>query len=188
MAQVKMNPVFVEMKGKVGDLVFKQYGDALVMARMPSGNGHEPTPAQMEVRERFCEAALYGKLALAQAAVREAYLAAARERGKPLTSVAIADFFNAPVVDKLDASGYSGRPGETIVIQAHDDFEVVGVAVSICDAGGQAVENGTATQDPPNSGRWIYTTTQTVSDVTGAQVTATASDRPGNVGTRTVVR
>ena len=48
MAQVKMNPVFVEVKGKVGDLVFKQYGEALVMARTPQVNGHEATPAQAE--------------------------------------------------------------------------------------------------------------------------------------------
>jgi hypothetical protein len=45
MAQVKMNPVFVQMSGKVGDLVFKQYGEALVMARTPHANGHEPTAA-----------------------------------------------------------------------------------------------------------------------------------------------
>jgi len=188
MAAVEMNPVFVGVKGKVGDLVFKRYGESLVMARTSHANGREPTAAQLAVRKRFTEAALYGRLALAQPAVRQAYVAAARERGKPITSLTIADFFNAPVVDKLDVSGYSGQTGETIMIQAHDDFEVMSVAVSISEAGGQAVEHGAATQDPPNSGRWIYTTTQTVSNVTGAQVTATAADRPGNLGTRTVVR
>ena len=66
--------------------------------------------------------------------------------------------------------------------------KVTGVTVQIATAGGQSVESGPATQDPPNSGRWMYTTTQTVSDVTGAQVTVTASDRPGNTGTRTVTK
>ncbi len=86
------------------------------------------------------------------------------------------------MVDKVDADQYSGQPGQMIVVQAHDDFEVTGVNVQITSASGSAVQN------PPNSGRWTYTTTQTVSNVTGAQVTATASDRPGNVGTRTVVK
>ncbi len=92
------------------------------------------------------------------------------------------------MVDKVDADQYSGQPGQMIVVQAHDDFEVTGVNVQITSVGGQPVENGSAVQNPPNSGRWTYTTTQTVSNVTGVQVTATASDRPGNVGTRTVVK
>jgi hypothetical protein len=187
-AQVKMNPVFVQVKGKVGDLVFKQYGEALVMARTPHANGHEATPAQVAVRERFREAALYGKLALAQPAVRQVYAAAAREQGKPVTSLTIADFFHAPVVDRLEVSGYTGQAGETIVVQAHDDFEVTGVTVQIAAAGGQLVENGPASQNPPDSGRWTYTAQQTVSNITGVQVTATATDRPGNVGTRTATK
>ncbi len=188
MAQVKMNPVFTKVKGKVGDLVFKQYGEALVMARTPGTNGHEATPAQAATRERFREAALYGKMALAQPAVRQAYMTVARERHQPLMSLMVADFFNEPMVDKVEAETYSGQPSQTIVITAHDDFEVIGVTVAIRDAGGQPVENGSAVQNPPNSGRWTYTTTQTVSNMTGVQVTATASDRPGNVGTRTVVK
>ena len=54
-----------------------------------------------------------------------------------MTSLTIADFFNAPVVDRLDVSGYTGQAGETIVVQAHDDFEVTGVTVQIAAAGGQ---------------------------------------------------
>ncbi len=188
MAQVKMNPVFVKVKGKVGDLVFKQYGEALIMARTPTANGHEVTPAQAATRERFRAAALYGRLALAQPAVRQAYATAARELHQPVMSLAVADFFNAPVVDRVEVEAYTGQPGETIVVQAHDDFEVMGVTVRIVSAGGQPVESGPAVQNPPNSGRWTYTTTQTLGDVTGAQVTATASDRPGNEGTQTVVR
>jgi hypothetical protein len=187
-AQVKMNPVFMQVKGKVGDLVFKQYGEALVMARMPQANGHEVTPAQAAVRERFREAALYGRMALAQPAVRQAYAAAAQEQGKPVTSLMIADFFHAPVVVRLEVSEYTGQAGQSIVAQAHDDFEVTGVTVSIKEAGGQVVESGAADQNPPDSGRWVYTTKQAVASLTGTTITATASDRPGNVGVKTAVK
>ena len=187
MANVKMNPVIDEMRGKVGELVFKRYGDALIVTRAPSTSDHEGTPGQLAVRERFREAALYGKLALAQPAVREVYMAMARERKCPVTSLTIADFFHAPVVDKLDVAEYTGQIGQAIVVQAHDDFEVVKVTVRI-DNGAELVESGLATEEPPRSGRWVYTTQQAVSDVTGVQVTATANDRPGNVGTKTATK
>jgi hypothetical protein len=188
MAHVKVNPIIEQVSGKMGDLVFKRYGDEVVLARKPDLNGREPSAAQLAARERFRKAAQYGKLALAQPEVRARYEATAQECGDPLFSLMVADFFKAPMVDEVSVSGYTGQAGETIVMQAHDDFEVTGVTVSIRDAGGQAVENGVAVQNPPNSGRWIYTTTQTVSNVSGVQVTATASDRPGNVGVRTVTK
>jgi hypothetical protein len=185
MTRVKVNPIIEQMSGKLGDLVFKRYGDEVIIARAPDMSQREFTPGQLAAQERFREAALYGKLALAQPAVRQAYAAAAREQGKPVTSLTIADFFHAPVVDRLEVSGYTGQAGETIVVQAHDDFEVTGVTVQIAAAGGQLVENGPASQNPPDSGRWTYTAQQAVGNIAGVQVTATATDRPGNVGTRT---
>ena len=187
MAHVKMNPVIEQVSGKMGDLVFKRYGDEVVLARKPT-NGHEPTAAQLAARERFRKATQYGKLALAQPEVRARYRAAAEEDGNPIFSLMVADFFIAPVVDEVNVSGYTGQTGESIVVQAHDDFEVTGVTVSIREAGGQAVESGVAVENPPNSGRWVYTTRETVSNVSGAVVTATASDLPGNVGTLTAVK
>ncbi len=188
MARVELNPIFDKVQGRVGDLVLKQVGDAVVMARLPDVSNLTPSAAQMEVRQRFQAAALYGKLALSEAAVREAYTRAAKERGVPLFSLTVADFFNAPVVDDINLSAYTGQAGELIVVRAHDDFEVTGVTVSICEAGGQAVESGAAVQNPPDSGRWVYTTRQAVASISGVTVTATASDRPGNAGLKTATK
>ena len=188
MTKVTVNPIIEGMSGKLGELVFKHYGDDIVVARAPNHNGHTPTSAQVAARERFRQGAQYGKLTLAQPASRAIYESAARADGKPLFATVLSDYLKAPVVDEVNASQYTGQANQTIVIAAHDDFEVIGVTVTIRDAGGQTVEGGPAVQNPPASGRWTYTTTQTVSNVTGAQVTATASDRPGNTGTRTVVK
>jgi hypothetical protein len=188
MTRVKVNPIIEQMSGKMGDLVFKRYGDEVVIARAPDRRAYEPSAAQLAARERFRRAAQYGKLALAQPEVRASYEAAAEESGEPLFSLMVADYFKAPVVDELDVSAYTGQIGETIVIQAHDDFEVTGVTVSLKEAGGQAVESGAATQNPPDSGRWVYTTKQTVASVAGVVVTATASDRPGNLGVKTATK
>lgn len=62
MAKVKLNPVLEQIRGAVGDLVFKRYGDDVVIGRRPDLSGREATPGQAVARERFRQAALYGKM------------------------------------------------------------------------------------------------------------------------------
>lgn len=94
------------------------------------------------------------------------YEKAAHSSGKPLFSLTVADFFNAPAVDAVDLSAYSGATGNEIVIQAHDDFEVTSVNVSINDVNGEKIESGGAMETPAKSGRWVYTATTTVNQGT----------------------
>ena len=35
MAKVKLNPVLEQIHGKIGDLVFKYYGDEMIVGRKP---------------------------------------------------------------------------------------------------------------------------------------------------------
>jgi hypothetical protein len=97
MAKVKLNPILEQISGKVGDLVFKRYGDETIISRKADMSGVEATPAQMAVRERFREAALYGKMVMADAETKALYVDAAKAKGKPVFSLTIADFFNAPL-------------------------------------------------------------------------------------------
>lgn len=46
MAKVKTNPIIEQIRGKVGDLVFKRYGDSVILARVPDTENREVTPAQ----------------------------------------------------------------------------------------------------------------------------------------------
>ena len=85
-------------------------------------------------------------------------------------------------MDAVDLSAYNGAIGNEIVIQAHDDFEVISVHVSISDAGGQAIEAGAALEAPARSGRWVYMATATVAQGTEVRIAVIASDRPGGVG------
>jgi len=52
MAKVKLNPILEQVRGQVGDLVFKRYGEEVVISRKPDLEGREPTPAQAAQRER----------------------------------------------------------------------------------------------------------------------------------------
>lgn len=182
MAKVKLNPVLEQIQGQIGDLVFKRYGDGVILSRKSEGSGEPATAAQQATRERFREAALYGKMALADPETKALYAERAKETGKPVFSLTVADFFHAPSVDEVDVSAYAGAVGDVIVIMASDDFEVAEVQVSLSDGGGAVIESGAAVEVPADSGRWVYTATVAVATGTTVRIGVTAVDRPGGVG------
>jgi hypothetical protein len=53
MAKVKLNPVMEQMRGKIGDLVFRRYEDRVIVARKPDHDGQVATAIQTGQRERF---------------------------------------------------------------------------------------------------------------------------------------
>lgn len=187
MAKVKLNPLLEGVRGKVGDLVFKRYGEDVIVGRVPDFSGLEPTATQQAHRERFRLAALYGKAALANPATRALYEAKARAKGQPVFSLTIADFFNAPVVDEIDLSAYTGKAGERIRIRASDDFEVAGVEVDIRDINGTVLERGAATRGSSGT-EWTYTATTNLPVGQPVSIEVTATDRPGHKATKTETR
>jgi len=90
-------------------------------------------------------------------------------------------------VGELDLSNYAGSPGDKITFRAVDDIGVVSAHVSITTQAGRTgvsvIESGDAGETAPDSGSWSYTATQAVPPGTHVRVTATATDRPGGVGT-----
>jgi hypothetical protein len=184
MAKVKLNPILENMHGHVGDLVFKRYGDEVIIASKADADGRVYSAAQLSQQKRFREAALFGRGVMADPDTKAVYAAAARAKGVPLFSLTIADFFHAPTVEEVDLSEYSGHSGDSIIVHALDDFAVTGVHVALAQVNGAAIESGEAEETPVNSGRWLYKATTNVNAGVEVQVTATATDRPGGVGTR----
>lgn len=183
MARVKLNPLIDRLSGKVGNLVFRTYGNKTVLSHIPSAPSGPPSAAQLVQRNRFRAAAAYGKNALADPDARGVYEALAARREKPVLSVAIADFLNAPEVDEVDASAYTGATEDAIIIHAHDDVEVTEVHVTLTDAGGAELEAGSAAL---GEGRWRYEAQTDVPSGTEVTITVQAFDRPGNVGEASV--
>ena len=182
MATVTLNPILESLSGKIGDLVCRQHGDGVVVARMPAGERHW-TPEQLAHQNRFRLAAVYGRTALADAATKALYEAKARERGGPVFALTIADFFHEPAVDEIDLSAYTGQAGEKISIRAHDDFELVGVAVAIRKADGTVLEQGPAVAR--NDSVWGYTASTTLPPGQTVSIEVTATDRPGHKTVKT---
>ncbi len=55
----------------------------------------------------------------------------AKKQKQPKYNVALADVMHPPRVIELDASGYSGKAGEVIRVQAEDNVRVTRVPVAI---------------------------------------------------------
>ena len=183
MAKVKLNPVLEGFRGKIGDLIFKRYNNEVVVTRSPDVTA-APTQNQIEHREKFRLAALYGKTVMADPESKALYDAKSKQTDVPVFALAIADFFHGPVVDEINLSDYTGQIGGLIHIRAHDDFQLKDVGVVIRDTSGTVLEQGAA-DDGAQDGSWTYTATTNVPAGQTVAIEVTAIDLPGNKGTKT---
>jgi len=186
--KVKLNPVFEQVRGQLGELVFRELRGKTVASRKPTVTG-EPTVDQTAHRERFKQAAVYGKSALADPNTRTLYEEAAKVRNIPVFALTIADYFNAPTIYDVDLSEYNGQDEDVIKIKAGDDFGVAKVNVLITDNATNVVLNsGDAVETVPGSGIWLYTAIGAVPASTTVQVSVVATDRPGGTAVQTVTK
>ncbi len=182
MAKVGRNMVTTGLSGKLGDLlVFRVVNGKTVVSQAPAPSSKEPSEAQIVQKKKFQKAVLYAKSAIASPEIKAAYEAEAAD-GKSAYNVAVADFLNAPQIEEIDISTYTGKVGDTIQILPTDDFEVTEVSVTIENADGTIVENGQAIQ---TEGSPYYTFTATALNETldGDKITIQVSDVPGNTTT-----
>lgn len=178
MAKVKLNPVVQQVRGRVGDLVFRRHRNQTVVGQKADLAGREATPSQAAQRERFRTAVRYGQTVLADPAKKDLYQAEAQSRKLGILALCVADFLNPPQIDQIDLSTYAGQAGQVIRVIAHDDVEVTAVSVRITDASGALVEEGQATR--VGGDEWSYQATVAGPPGQVLTVTATATDRPGH--------
>jgi hypothetical protein len=180
MAKQKNNVVTHGLSGKIGDLlVFRQKGGMTIVSKIPE-QAKTVSEKQKANRKRFQQATVYAQAAMHDPQTGELYAAAAKKT-KRLTSynVAVADFFNAPDIETIDLSAYSGAEGDEIRIIVSDDFAVKAVHVSIINSVGSQIEEGYAVQGLGNL--WIYAVSQNNDSLDGDKIVITASDIPGNI-------
>lgn len=178
MAKSKNNVITHGLSGKIGDLlIFRQVHGQTVVSKV----AEPPTTTsekQAAHRKRFQQAVLYAKAAVESPETGKLYKAAAK-KGKRVFNLAVADFFNAPDIDSIDVSEYSGNAGDRILVTATDDFAVKSVSVRIVNADGSLVEDGEAVQS--TGALWIYTAAQNNENLEGDKIVITVADLPGNL-------
>src|SRR5690349_8671774 len=115
--KVKLNPMFEQASGQLGDIVFREVRGETVASRKPSVSG-EPSADQIAHRELFKQAAAYGKSVMANAETLALYEEVAQNKNMPVFALMVADYFNAPTVDNVDLSAYNGQVNDLINIIA----------------------------------------------------------------------
>lgn len=173
----KLNRAFREASGELDGLIYRNAYGKVVASRKPELSNVVYSESQIAHRERFKDAAAYGRSVMADVDARAMYDAVAKERNMPVFAVTIADFFNAPTIREVNPFGYGGNIGDTITILASDDIGVAKVHVSISTPEGSPIEHGEAVETAAGSGKWIYTATVQGQPLVKIQVVAV--DRPG---------
>ena len=180
MAESKNNIITHGLSGKVGDLiVFSQRNGKTIVSKAPKDKTGEDSQKQKDQQQKFQRAVLYAKAVLNDPEQKELYEADADQaHGVSTYNVAVADLLNAPKIEKIDLSAYTGKKGDIIKITATDDFKVASVTVRIENADGILVEEGSAL----DSGfEWLYTAVSNNEDLSGDKITIKATDNPANL-------
>ncbi len=93
MAKAKLNPVLLELHGKLGEVVFRRTRNGgISLIRRADMSGVKWSPAQAANRKRFSQAVAYARSALADPQLRAGYEEAAAKSGKRAFEEAISDY------------------------------------------------------------------------------------------------
>jgi hypothetical protein len=141
-----------------------------------------PTAKEAQARERFKRWSAYAVKAIADPVLKDAY-AMKIENKESEYNRALADASRPPKVVAVVTTGYTGRVGNSIFINAQDDFLVAQVCVSIYQAK-MLVEEGEAVQ--LNTFIWEYRTKAMIPKLNSVSIVVKAYDLPLNVDTMEV--
>ncbi|MCJ2557051.1 MAG: hypothetical protein LN415_08120 [Candidatus Thermoplasmatota archaeon] len=177
---VRGNILLRFISGKLGGLVGRMWKGRPYLSKAPTfPKNRKFSKMQMEHQERFQDAAAYAKGAIRDEASAGLYAVLAEKYRLTSYNVALRDFFRAPKVREIDASSYTGKRGEEIVIRAVDDVEVLRVHV-IIRKNGEVLEEGDAVREKYNKTLWHYEAQKDLG-IEGCLIEVQAEDRPGNV-------
>ena len=95
MARVRLNPMFVAIWGKMGNMALKRRGNTFYTSNLPDFSGRVLSAAQVQTNTRFRAAVHYAKQVLADPEAVKQYEQSAKENRKSVYSTAIADYMAA---------------------------------------------------------------------------------------------
>lgn len=92
MAKTKLNPALAELRGAIGRLVFKRYGDQTVVSKYPDMSRVKASSAQKAQRERMQWAAYYYRSVLRNAELKARYTRKAQAQKTTVHRLATKDY------------------------------------------------------------------------------------------------
>ena len=100
MAKITLNPIFNDIHGTVDNLTFRRMHGRQTVIKKPDMSNVEWSPAQQAHRERFKQAVIRARAALADPEVRARYEEQAAARGKRPFDLAVSDCYQGRDVRK----------------------------------------------------------------------------------------
>ncbi|HJR79997.1 MAG TPA: hypothetical protein VJ821_07990 [Anaerolineales bacterium] len=165
MAKVQNNPVVQGLSGSIGELVFRQMPDgSTYVSKKHDFSGRKFSQGQKDHQRRFKQAVAYARQA---AKSQPVYTELAKGTVLSPYNIALSDWFNPPVIHKVEWKGKSIR------IQASDNVMVASVRVMITGMKGKPPEKGEAKRTEGDW--WEYVPRGT------GKVSVEARDLAGNV-------
>lgn len=95
MAKTTLHPMLRQLRGKVGNLVFRRLYGKTVVSRAPDFSRRKLSAKQKAQIQRFADAVRHARAALADPKTRAAYAVRAKRQSRPLMAVAIRDYFQS---------------------------------------------------------------------------------------------
>jgi hypothetical protein len=128
MAIVKRGSMLEGLRGRVGDLVFREVGGQTVVSRRPSGRKEDVrSPRRERALTRFQQAVLFAR----EARHRHSYRSLSRVlRAHSPYHVALQDYLSDPVIERVDDSAVGPSGGE-LVIEVSERVAVRSVRVKL---------------------------------------------------------
>jgi hypothetical protein len=133
---------------------------------------------QVAVKKRFAGCIKYAKAAIKDPVIKAAYAAVAKPGSSAFNRV-VTDARFPPKIGNFTMDNYQGRPGDSFMVEATDDFKVTAVSLSIHDAKGNLIEEGNALMQM-NEVDWLYVAGVANESLAGSKITVIATDLPGN--------
>ena len=174
MTRVILNGTIKGLRGKLGNLIFRQMpdGTTVVTQAKPKKNSRQKKRAkarrsakQKAHNERFSNASAYGKVHQ----TNPVYVQLAEVTPMHTAyNFAVSDWWHAPEIHRIE------RRGKYIRVEATDNIQVTRVRVSILDEEGKVLERGEGIR---SKGNWWRFTPQ----MDGRTIVAEAWDLPRNV-------
>lgn len=184
MAKVVLNGIAAQLSGRIGDIVFKWYGDKLVACKASKRRKRKPDAAEKQRRNAFAEANAYATGVLLDPVRSAAYAAVAKKLGRTIQNVAISDYLKRPEINAVTRGRGPDMGAQTVVIHTPNAHKIVAMHVVLRGARRRVIERG----EPEQDGKlWSYTTTQILQrSADPITIEVTASDRLGKTSTKTV--
>jgi len=174
------NVITREYSGRVGDIVFRNYGGKSVMAKRPDCSKVIKTARQIEFMNKFTKAVKYGQYVLKNPELCK-YYSKKRPDLSPYNA-GISDYQSRPVIERVDVSGYQGLPGNVVTVSVWDRWKIEGVDIVVFNALGEIIEYGAAVPKQfSGNTEWNYTATVENVDYKSSRILVRVKDRPGNI-------